>query len=209
MLTRLVRNAPRRCTSVDQRNLGWSKPQQQHRLQWADGRLVCQDTTTRAQLQRPFRDAGAPSNRADVRRISPWSAEPVRQALRVNPVAAAGADAERRGRPRIGARNRDESRGETHKAPRQLEPVAGCHDHNAAPNGRPRYQHGCCYLAGTLCIGALGVTVALRLYLRAQTVRRLKRHRRPEQQLALRSKNRFAPSIRHDRQPLLPKAGTV
>jgi hypothetical protein len=209
MWTRLVRNSPNLCTFVDVLDLGFSKPQHQHLVNLADGLLVCEDTKTLAQLQRQFLDAVDPSNMADFLRISPWSADRVRRALRVNQVAWALAEAERRGLPKVLFLNLDDSLGEKNKATCHLEPVAWFHDHNESTKGRPRYKSGFCYLECTLRIGTLVVTVDLRLYLRAKTVRRLNRRRRPDQQLSFRSKNRLARSILHDLQPLLPKDWTV
>jgi DDE superfamily endonuclease len=209
MLTRIVRNAPALCTFVDQLNLDLSKPQHQHLLNLADGLLVCEDTKTLAQIQRLFLDTVDPSNMADFLRISPWSTAQVRSALRANQVAWAVAAAERLGLPKILYLNLDDSLGEKNKATRHLEPVAWFHDHNESTKGRPRYKNAFCYLECTLRIGTLVVTVDLRLYLRAKTVRRLNRQRRPDQRLTFRSKNRLARSILHDLQPLLPKDWTV
>src|SRR5205085_209247 len=82
MLTRIVRNSPQLCGFLDLLPVELSKPQRQHVLNLADGLLVCEDTKTLAALQRQFLDAPDPSNMADFLRISPWSADSVRQALR-------------------------------------------------------------------------------------------------------------------------------
>jgi hypothetical protein len=204
MLTRIVRNAPALCTFVDQLNLRLSQPQQQHLLNLADGLLVCEDTKTLAQLQRQFLDAVDPSNMADFLRISPWSTAPVRHALRANQVAWAVAEAQRRGLPKVLYLNLDDSLGTKGKATRHLEPVDWFHDHNESTKGRPRYKNAFCYLECTLRVGTLVVTVDLRLYLRAKTIRRLNRRRRPDQHLAFHSKNRLARRILNDLRPWLP-----
>jgi hypothetical protein len=76
---------------------------------------------------------------------------------------------------------------------------------NESTKGQPRYKNGFCYLECTLRIGALVVTVDLRLYLRAKTVRRLNRRRSPEHRLPFRSKNTLAQSILAALRPLLPR----
>jgi hypothetical protein len=53
------------------------------------------------------------------------------------------------------------------------------------------------------------VTVDLRLYLRKKTVRRLNRHRSPNQRIPFRSKNSLALSILEALRPLLPKNWTI
>ena len=53
------------------------------------------------------------------------------------------------------------------------------------------------------------VTIDLRLYLRAKTVRRLNRQRHCNQYLAFRSKNHLARAMLEDLHPLLPKGWTI
>ena len=63
-------------------HLSQPQPQRQHLLELADALLVCEDRETLAALQRQFLDATDPSNWADFLRLSPWSADLVRGALR-------------------------------------------------------------------------------------------------------------------------------
>jgi DDE superfamily endonuclease len=205
MLTRIVRNSPQLCAFLEQLPVELSQPQRQHILNLADALLVCEDTKTLAALQRQFLEAPDPSNMADFLRISPWSAEHVRGALRRSQVAWALAQAQRLGLPKVAFLNLDDSLGEKDKHTRHLEPVDWFHDHNESRKGRPRYKNGFCYLECTLRIGTLVVTVDLRLYLRAKTVRRLNRQRPPEQRLPFRSKNSLARSILEALRPLLPR----
>src|SRR6186997_1901139 len=101
MLTRIVRNSPQLCAFLEQLPVELSQPQRQHILNLADALLVCEDTKTLAALQRQFLEAPDPSNMADFLRISPWSAEHVRGALRGNQVAWALAQAQRLGLPKV------------------------------------------------------------------------------------------------------------
>ncbi len=209
MFTRILHNSERLCTFFDQLELQLYRPQRQHILNMADALLVCEDDKTLAALQRQFVDAPDASNMADCLRISPWEADDVRTTLRAYQVAWVVAQAERAGAPKVIYLNLDDSIGEKHKTTRHLEPVDFHHDHNDSTKRTPRYKNGFCYLVCTLRIGQFVVTVDLRLYLRAKTVRRINRHRTAEQRLAFRSKNTLARQILEALRPLLPTGWTV
>jgi hypothetical protein len=209
MLTRIVRNSLQLCTFIDQLEIKLSKPQRQHILNMADALLVCEDKKTLAALQRQFIEAPDASNMADFLRISPWHAEDARAALRVNQVAWAIAQAEHTSASKVIYINLDDSLGEKDKNTCHLEPVDWFYDHSESTKKRPRYKNGFCYLECTLRIGKIVVTVDLRLYLRAKTVRRINRHRPPKQRVPFRSKNSLARSMLEALRPLLPKGWRV
>jgi hypothetical protein len=209
MLTRIVHNSPQLCAFFDQLNLELSKPQRQHILNMADALLVCEDEKTLAALQRQFIEAPDASNIADFLRISPWQAEDARAALRVNQVAWAIAQAECTGAPKVIFINIDDSLGEKDKDTCHLEPVDWFHDHGESTKNKPRFKKAFCYLECTLRIGKIVVTVDLRLYLRAKTVRRINRHRSPDQHIPFRSKNSLARLMLEALRPLLPKGWTI
>ncbi len=209
MLTRIVHNSGQLCTFFDQLGLELSKPQRQHILNMADALLVCEDKKTLAALQRQFIAAPDASNMADFLRISPWCAEAMRAGLRANQVAWAIAQAEHIGAPQVIYLNLDDSLGEKDKHTRHLEPVDWFYDHSQSTKRYPRYKNGFCYLECTLRIGKIVVTVDVRLYLRARTVRRLNRHRPSEQRLPFRSKNSLAGSMLEALRPLLPQGWRV
>jgi hypothetical protein len=209
MLTRILHNSEKLCTFFDRLNLALSKPQQQHILNLADALLVCEDEKTLAALQRQFIEAPDASNMADFLRISPWSAAEGRTALRVDQVAWIITEAERTQTPKVIYINLDDSLGEKDKHTRHLEPVDWFHDHAESTKRRPRFKNGFCYLVCTLRIDQIVVTVDLRLYLRAKTVRRLNRHRSLEQRIPFRSKNHLARSILEALRPLLPQGWTI
>jgi len=209
MLTRIVHNSPPLCAFFDQLNLELSKPQRQHILNMADALLVCEDEKTLAALQRQFIEAPDASNMADFLRISPWQAEDVRAALRANQVAWAIAQAECTGAPKVILINIDDSLGEKDKDTCHLEPVDWFHDHGESTKNKPLFKKAFCYLECTLRIGKIVVTVDLRLYLRAKTVRRLNRRRPPDQRIPFRSKNRLARLMLEALRPLLPEGWTV
>jgi hypothetical protein len=199
MLTRIVHNSPKICAFFDSLNLDLSKPQRQHMLNLMDALLVCEDTKTLAALQRQFIEAPDVSNVADYLRISPWQAAAGRAAIRASQVSWVVAQAERRNLPKVLYINLDDS----------LEPVDWFHDHTESTRTRPVFKNALCYLEATLGIGTLVVTVDLRLYLRAKTVRRLNRHRSPGQRIPFRSKNSLARAILEDLRPWLPKGWAI
>jgi len=186
-----------------------TEPQREHLLQLTDALLVCQDRKTLAVLQRQFLDASDPSNWADFLRISPWSADLLRHALRRQHLGWLLAEAQRQGLPKVLFLNLDDSLGKKDKQTHCLEPVDWFHDHNESTPSRPCYHKAFCYLECTGRVGNLTATLDLQLYLRAKTVRRLNRHRPPGQRLSFRSKNRLARAILEAVRPLVPADWTV
>src|SRR4051795_7716974 len=112
MLTRIVQPAPAMETFLESLHLNLSQPQAEHLLNLVDGLLVCDEPKTLAALQRQFLDAPDPSNWADFLRISPWSADSVRQALRRFQVAWLLKHAQQRGLPKVLYVNIDDSLGQ-------------------------------------------------------------------------------------------------
>jgi hypothetical protein len=209
MLTRIVHNSPQLCAFFDQLNLELSKPQRQHILNMADALLVCEDEKTLAALQRQFIEAPDASNVADFLRISPWQAKDVCAVLRASQVAWAIAQAECAGASKVIFINIDDSLGEKDKDTCHLEPVDWFHDHGESTKNKPRFKKAFCYLECTLRIGKTVVTVDLRLYLRAKTVRRLNRHRSPDQRIPFHSKNSLARLMLEALRPLLPEGWAI
>jgi hypothetical protein len=146
---------------------------------------------------------------ADFLRISPWKAEDLRSALRSSQVEWAVAQAERLGLPQVLYINIDDSLGEKDRDTRHLEPVDWFHDHSESTKSKPVFKNAFCYLAANLRMGTVIVTVDLRLYLRAQTVRRLNRQRQLGQRIPFRSKNSLARSILAALRPRLPSGWTI
>ena len=209
MLTRILHNSGPLCTFLDQLALDLYQPQAQHILNLADALLVCEDTKTLAALQRQFVSAPDASNMADFLRISPWQAPDVRKSLRQNQMQWLIAEAERRNVPKVIRINLDDSIGQKHKETRHLEPVDWHYDHTESSKRKPKFKNGICYLVCTAAIGDLVVTVDLRLYLRAKTVRRINRHRDKEKRIPFRSKNSLARTILSELKPLVPKGWLV
>jgi len=209
MLTRIVHNSAQVCAFYDQLNLKLSKPQRQHLLNLMDALLVCEDEKTLAALQRQFISAPDASNLADFLRISPWQVREVRKAIRTSQVQWALARAEQLNLPKVLYINLDDSLGEKERDTRHLEPVDWFHDHSESTKTKPVFKNAFCYLEATLRIGTLVVSLDLRLYLRAKTVRRLNRHRAAGHRIPFRSKNNLARAMLEDLRPLLPTGWTI
>jgi len=209
MLTRIVQPAPALETFLASLHLNLSRPQAEHLLQLVDGLLVTDERKTLAALQRQFLDATDPSNWADFLRISPWSTAEARDQLRLHQVRGLLELAQARGLPKVLYVNLDDSLGKKDKHTAHIEPVDWFHDHNESTPRQPRYHKAFCYLECTLRVGDLTATVDLRLYLRDKTVRRLNRHRSPEQRLHFRSKFHLARDILEALKPLLPAGWAV
>src|SRR5262245_40148408 len=109
MLTRIVRPSPALEAFLQPLLSGLTVPQQQHLLAMADALLVTEDRKTLAALQRQFLDTSDPSNWADFLRISPWSADGLRDRLRRQQFAWLLAEAQRRGLPKVLFLNLDDS----------------------------------------------------------------------------------------------------
>lgn len=204
MLTRILHNSPALCTFLDQLDLQLSQPQRQHILNIADALLVCEDIKTLSALQRQFIEAPDVSNMADFLRISPWDAQDVRVALRRGQMEWLLQEAEQRNLPKVMYINLDDSIGQKHKDTRHLEPVDWHYDHTESSKRQPRFKKGVCYLACTVAVGSLVVTVDLRLYLRTKTVRRINRSRSDAPHVPFRSKNSLARHILAELRPLIP-----
>src|SRR5437660_12529686 len=108
---------------VAELGLALSAPQRRHLIGVADALLVCETEKTLAGLQRQFVEAVDPSNLADFFRISPWSAEAVRQRLQAFAVAWAVARAPAGPAPPAIRISLDDSIAEQDTATRHLEPV--------------------------------------------------------------------------------------
>jgi hypothetical protein len=120
MLTRILHNSEELCSFIDQLDLQLSQPQRRHVVNMADALLVCEDRKTLAALQRQFVEAPDASNMADFLRISPWSAEEMRSALRRSQVAWLIEQGQRLGAAKEITINIDDSLGEKHKDTRHL-----------------------------------------------------------------------------------------
>ena len=204
MLTRIVHNSPKLCAFLDPLSESLSEPQRRHLRDLCDAILVCESEHTLAALQRQFVETTDASNWADFLRLSPWQTGALRAELLKAQLEWAVSEAEKSGQAKELYLNLDDSLGEKDKATLRLEPVDWHHDHNESTPKRPRYKKSFCYLACTLCVGQIVLTLEIRLYLRARTVRMINRARAPEERIRFRSKNSLAREMLARIAPLLP-----
>jgi hypothetical protein len=209
MLTRILHNSEQLCTFITQLELDLSQPQRRHLLNLADALLVCESRKTLAALRRQFVAAPDVSNLADCLRISPWTAQDLRQPLGAFMVRWALQQVDRPGVPKVIHINLDDSIAVKHKDTRHIEGVDWHYDHTESTKRRPHYKNGLTYLACTVAVGTIVVTFDLRLYLRASTVRRINRRRAPAQRLPFVSKLRLARRMLAALRPLLPRGWEV
>ena len=209
MLTRIVHNSPALCSFLEPLSKNLSQPQRRHLQDLCDAVLICEGKHTIAELQRQFVETTDPSNWADFLRISPWDADEMRFQLLQSQVEWAIEQAEKSGQAREIYLNLDDSLGEKDKATWRLEAVDFHHDHTVSTPGHDRYKNGYCYLVCTMCIGHIALTLDVRLYLRARTVRAINRRRAPEDRLHFRSKNTLARQMLRRIASLLPSGWKV
>ncbi len=204
MLTKILHNSPELCTFIDQLELHLSEPQLRHVINLADALLVCDSDKTLAALQRQFVECVDASNMADTLRIAPWTADDLRVPVGRLLIREALARARAAGCLEAIYISLDDSTARKHKHTRCLEPVDWHFDHVESTPRKPRFVNGLVYLDCNVWIGGEPVTFDVRLYLREATVRRLNRHRVPDERIAFRSKLHLARQMLQALRPLLP-----
>jgi hypothetical protein len=205
MLTRILHNNPSLCTFINQLDLGVSAPQLRHITNVADGLLVTDAPKTLAEIQRQFVSYVDPSNIADTFRIAPWTAEDIREPLAGFLIQTALERMERLGQPRRLLINLDDSLAIKDPSTHALQGVDWHYYHSHSQKKRHRYQNGLAYLACNIVAGDWTFTFTIRLYLREKTVRRINRHRPPEQRLHFICKYRLARQILEHLRRLIPR----
>jgi hypothetical protein len=209
MLTRILHNSPCLRAFIEQLDLSLSQPQLQHVLNLADALLVCDSTKTLAELQRQFVECVDVSNMADTLRIAPWRAADIRQPVGAFLARAALARARATQTLPYIAVSIDDSITAKHKHTRHLDGVDWHFDHVESTPHRPRFKNGLAYVACNVWIGTSAFTFDVRPYLRERTVRRINRHRSPDERIPFRSKLHLSRDILTALQPLLPDAVPV
>lgn len=204
MLARILHPSPKLCAFLDPLIESLSKPQRVHLQELCDAILVCETTHTLAAMQRLFVETTDQSNWADFLRISPWNQDAVRSELLKFQIDSCIEDGQKSGQATEIYLNFDDSLGEKDDATWRLDVVDWHHDHTRSTPGQPRYKNGFCYLACTMCVGEVIVTLDVRLYLRARTVRAINRHRAPDERVRFRSKNSMVRQMLERIAPLLP-----
>jgi hypothetical protein len=209
MLARILQPSTKLCAFLEPLIGSLSKPQRAHLQQLCDGVLVCETEHTLAAMQRLFVETTDQSNWADFLRISPWSADSLRVELLKSQIEWAIEHGQKSGQATEIHLNFDDSLGQKDDATWRLEALDWHHDHTRSTPGRPRYKKAFCYLACTICVGDVILTLDVRLYLRARTVRIINRHRAPEERVRFRSKNTIVRQMLERIAPHLPPGWPV
>ncbi|MBO0800263.1 MAG: transposase [Blastocatellia bacterium] len=204
MLARILHPSPKLCVFLDPLIESLSKPQRAHLRELCDAIIVCETEHTIAALQRLFVETTDPSNWADFLRISPWQPDAVRADLLKSQIDWALEQGQKSSQAKEIYLNFDDSLGQKDDATWRLDVVDWHHDHTSSTPGQPRYKNAFCYLACTMCVGDLMVTLDVRLYLRARTVRAVNRKRAPDERIRFRSKNTILRQMLQRIAPLLP-----
>jgi hypothetical protein len=186
-----------------------SQPQKTHLQELCDAILVCETDHTLAALQRLFVDTTDQSNWADFLRLSPWQPDALRAELLKTQIAWALEQGQKSCQAKEIYLNFDDSHGLKGDATWRLEVVDWQHDHAHSTPQRPRYQKAFCYLACTMCVGSVVVTLDVRLYLRRRTLRALNRRRAPAERIRYQSKNNIVRAMLLRLAPYLPPDWTI
>lgn len=209
MLKRIIHPSSLLVSFIVGLHLALSRPQREHILRTADAIIVCEERKTLSALYRQWVAAPDVSAVADCFRVSPWTAEEVRQGLAefvmtdlVRWVVLAGVAP-------IMFVSIDDSLTRKDKDTTHLEAVDVVHDHAAAGKGQTAYCKGAVHVTCRVQIGEWGYTFTWRLYLREKTVRRLNRSRPRGQRLRFRTKNQLAQEMLEELRPHLPKGYIV
>lgn len=209
MLKRILHPSPQLCSFLEPLCESLSQPQKTHLQELCDGILVCETDHTLAALQRLFVETTDPSNWADFLRISPWNPDALRAELLQTQIAWALAEGQKSCPVKEIYLNFDDSLGVKGDATWRLEVADWFHDHAHSTPQRPRYQKAFCYVACTMCVGAVTVTLDVRLYLRRRTLRALNRRRAPHARLRYQSKNNIVRAMLLRIAPYLPQDWAV
>ncbi len=204
MLARILHPSPKLCAFLDPLSESLSKPQRAHLRELSDAILVCETEHTVAAMQWLFVETTDPSNWADFLRISPWQPDAVRAELLKTQIDWAIEQGQKSGQAKEICLNFDDSLGQKDDATWRLDVVDRHHDHTKSTPGQPRYKNAFCYLACTMCVGDVIVTLDVRLYLRSRTVRAVNRKRAPDERIRFRSKNTILRQMLQRIAPLLP-----
>jgi hypothetical protein len=171
----------------------------------ADAVIVCEAPhKTLTTLYDLIVDAPHPSNAADCLRISPWTADDLREPLRAfvidDLLQSAGGESEEPLFVSI-----DDSLTAKDKDTKRLEAVHWHYDHTKSIGKKQVYTNGTQHIEVRLQLGNQAYVYDWGLYLREKTVRRLNRRRKPtRRRVRFRTKYRIARAILADLKQRLP-----
>ena len=196
-------------TFLDRLRIPVTRPQRRHLEEVMEGLLMTDGRKTLARITRQLVEPRDIYAVADVFRQSPWTAEVLRPPVRAYVLAEVGArlatvPPERR----CITISLDDTTCHTPRSSRGFEPVdwhGDSTDHTAGvgPQGQ-RYAYGLPVVTCRISVGEAASIVDWRVYMRAQTVRRLNRQRPRGQRLAFRSTTHVAREMLAALAPHLP-----
>jgi len=184
--------------------LNLTKPQNRHILNIADAAIVCESPhKTLTSLYGLIVDAPHPSNAADCLRISPWSADDLREPLREFTIGDLMQSAGLLEGEALWV-SIDDSLTEKDKGTTCLEAVNWHHDHTKSTSKKQAFTNGTQHVEVRIQLGNQAYVYDWGLYMREKTVRRLNRKRRKGQRLSFRTKYNIARAILVDLKQRLP-----
>lgn len=184
--------------------LNLSKPQYRHVLCIADAAIVCEAPhKTLTTLYDLIVDAAHPANAADCLRISPWTADDLREPLRAFTIGDLLQFANQM-EGEVLFVSIDDSLTEKDKGTRCLEAVDFHHDHTKSQGKKQVYTNGTQHVEVRIQLGEQAYVYDWGLYLREKTVRRLNRQRPQGRRLSFRTKYRIVRAILADLKQRLP-----
>jgi hypothetical protein len=204
----LIKQIVHHCTKLIQflalLQLNLAKPQYRHVLRLADAAIVCEAPHhTLTTLYNMIVDAPDPSNAADFLRISPWSAQDLREPLRTFTIADLMQLASLMGGECLFV-SVDDSLTEKDKGTTCLQAVDWHHDHTKSQGKKQAYTNGTQHIEVRIQLGDKAYVYDWGLYLREKTVRRLNRKRPKGKRLSFRTKYRIVRAILADLKQRLP-----
>ena len=204
MIKQIVQHSAKLIEFLVLLQLNLSKPQYRHVLGIADAAIVCEAPhKTLTTLYDLIVDAPHPSNAADCLRISPGSANDLREPLREFTIGDLMQVANLGGGELLFV-SIDDSLTEKDKGTTCLEAVDWHHDHTKSQGKKQAYTNGTQHIEIRIQLGNQAYVYDWGLYLRQKTVRRLNRKRGKDQRLSFRTKYRIVRAILVDLKRRLP-----
>jgi len=178
-----------------------SKPQQHHLENFIEAILACDGTKTIAKLNRLILDATDQSAFTDFFTYSPWDNQELRQACLRALVRWVVEDKQNTLIPDAITISVDDSKSPKPKTSIHFE-VTGWHFNTTEGRG---FGYGVVFVTAHIACGNRSVPLALQLYLRESTVRKLNRARAQGQRIPFKSKFTLVKEILRELAPLLPE----
>ena len=177
-----------------------SKPQQHHLEDFMEAILACDGTKTIAKLNRLILDAGDQSAFTDFFTYSPWDHQELRHACLRALVRWVVEDKQNTLIPNVITISIDDSKSPKPKTSIHFE-VTGWHFNTTEGRG---FGYGVVFVTAHIACGNRSVPLALRLYLRESTVRKLNRARAKGKRIPFKSKLTLVKEILKELALLLP-----